>query len=354
MLRRFKYLLAPLVALVLILAGCGDGEEAGGTGGGKSSGNGIAIDDPNAAVLAAFSELNPTTVDISFKLDATADQLAQAMEAELSGDPSEQLMLDLMTQAEMRVVSSDQAMAMEMAIDGSTLFEFRTIAQTIYVRLDVDSVVALANQIDPAAGAELSSQIDMVPAMFGGDPSMSFLGDLLSGGWVSLELPPDSELGGMWESSTEPDQLNADFAAALQQIVDENTSVTAAGEARGGDRFLVEVQVADLLAALQSHPVTAEALELSDPDADIDDILAEMRQEGVSEVWELDVVLIDGNISSIRADMAQMTTELPEGSTLPWLITFNSSPTAPTAPADHTPVPAELLNQMFSGMMAGA
>lgn len=352
--RRFKFVLAPLLALVLILAGCGDGD-GGNSAGGKngSGGDSKAIDDPNAAVLAAFSDIEASTMDITVSLDATGAELAAAMEAELTGDPSEQAILDLLASGEIHMVSSAEGMSMAVAIDGATVFEYRMIDQTVYVRLDTAAAVDLMGSIDPAGAAEMSASLEQLPMMMGGDPSMSFLGDLLNGDWVSLEVPAESALGGLPGTSENPEELDAELAAVIAQIVDENSVVTPAGEARGGDRFLVEVRVADLMTALSSHPLTAEALELSGSGADIDEALAEMRADGVAEVWEIDVVLIDGQLSSVRIDLANLSTEMPEGSSLPVLITLSPSPSAPSAPADHTPVPMVVLEQLMGGMMAG-
>lgn len=349
--RPFKFVLAPLMALALILAGCGD--EAGSAQNGGSGGN-SSTDDPNAAILAAFSNIDATGMDLTVSIDATGAELAAAMEGEMTGDPADQAVLDLLARGEIHMSSTTEGdMAMAVSVDGSVAMELRSIDEVFYIRVDTATLVDLIGSIDPASAAEMNASLAELPMMLGSDPSMSFLGDLLDGGWVSLDLPPDSPLGSLAGPAQDPEQFDAELAEVISQIVDENSKVTEAGEARGGDRYLVEVRMADLMSALATHPATAEALELTASDADLDEILADMEAEGVSEVWELDVVLIDGQLSSIRVDFANLTTDMPEGSTFPLLITLSGSPSAPSAPAEHTPVPPEMLELLMSGMIAG-
>lgn len=346
--RSLKLIMAPLLAMMLILAGCGD--DNGAAGGGNNTNGGSTIDDPNAAVLAAFSEIEASTVDISIKFDATADELRTAFEAEMTGEPAEQAVLEMLTKGEFHLASTDGAGAVALSIDGTNLFEFRVIDEVAYVRVDTNTALDLVRAIDPASAAEMSATLTELPMMLGADPSMSFLGDLIEGNWVSIPLPPESAFGELAAPAQDPEQLDAEVAEALAQIVDENTVVTPAGEARGGDKFLVEVRIADLVEAIAANPVASQVL---DPGADADEMLAEMRAEGVPEVMEIDVVLIDGQLSSVRIDLAHLSPEIPDGATLPMLITVSPSPSAPSAPGEHTPVPVELLEAMFAGAMAG-
>lgn len=331
--------LAALTTLVLLLAGCGDGE-AGAAG----------SDDPYEIVSAAFTGLDTSVTDVSFSLDATAEQLVEAFEVELTGDPAEQAMLDLLAEAELRMAGSEAGMAMSFVLDDATVVETRVIDQVMYLRVDVDAFIDIAASIDPAAAAEMEETLGMLPLVAADDPSLAFLADVVAGGWVSMEVPEDSAYADEWKSGTDPESLDEDVAAAFEQIIDENTVITPDGQARGGDRYIVEVRAADLITALASNPLTAEALDATSDDADPDAVLEEMRAEGLSDIWELDVVIIDGVLSSIRIDFADISTEAPAGASVPFLITFAESPSAPSVPESHTPIDPKLLNEMFLGM----
>jgi hypothetical protein len=336
--RHLTTTIATLVVALLLLGGCGSDSPE------RTRASNL---DPNEAVLAAFNTLDASVMDVSIAIDATPEQLAEAFEADLS-DPADQAMVELLTQASFRMVGAGDDMAMSARLGTATVFEVRSVAGVAYLRADLATAAQVAGRVDPEMGSQVDELIEMLPLLASSDPSLGFIGDLAAGGWLSLEIPEDSEFSGLWESGSNPSQLDAELDAVIEAILDENTVIVADGTARGGDRYLVTVEAARIAAAFAENPLTAEAFGLvgTDPDEIVDQLL----DEGIAPTWELDVVIIDGRVSSIRVDIASLSTDAPEGATLPILISFSASPTAPTAPERHTPIPSELLDEMMSEM----
>lgn len=339
-----RALLAVLLAAVLFLAACGNDDTAGPSI--------EEFDDPADAVLAAFRQVETEATELRVSFDGTAADLAAALEASgepVTDDPSAQMAVDLMAGAEFHMSGAGEDFAMAMILDGDAVFEMRSIGTTIYGRVDVERVIDLIGESDPDAAMELQMAMAIAPMFAMEDPRLGFVTDLLEGNWVSMDVPPDSELGELLDDSESADE---EVLAVLEEIIEANTSVTHTGEARGGERFVVEVDVANALAAIGRNPLAAEALELgSDFDLDADEIARDMAEDGVASTWTFDVVVTDGQVSSMRMDFAELSTEVPDGVRLPILIEFAASPSAPSPPSDHTPIDPALIEEMLEPMM---
>jgi hypothetical protein len=337
--RHLRPFIAALVALLFLAAACG-----------ADDGAGQATNlDPDEAILAAFTELDATLMEVTFALDATADEILSAMEAD-GTDPDDRAMAELLTQARVRVVGAGDDMAVEVLVGTDSMVEMRVVDRVAYLRVDVDAGREVMERIQPGSGAEVDEVLSMLPLLTAGDPRLGFIGDLVGGSWLSLEVPDDSDYAHLWDTGSDPTQLDDELTAVVEAILDENTVITADGTARGGDRYLVQVEVARILTAFSTNPLTAEAFGLVGTDPD--QVLGDMLDEGVAPTWELDVVLVDGRLSSIRVDLAALSTDAPAGATLPVLISFAGSPTAPSAPTDHTPIPSALIEEMMGDLMS--
>lgn len=340
--RHLRAIFASLVAAVLLLGACGDD-----TPGAE------AFDDPEEAVLAAFSSLEADTVELSVRFDGDAAELAEALEAvdDFQDDPASRAMIELMADAEFQMSGAGDDFAMAVVLAGNELAEMRFVANTFYMRVDIDRGLDIMRDIDPEAASEIEMVVAMAPMIAMEDPRLGFVSDLLAGGWVSMELPPEATE--LLESEAQDQALNEELLAVLQEIVADNTEVTHTGQARGGERFVVTVDVATAMATAASNPMAAQGLDITGAGTSAEDMVDEMRAEGLEPTWQFDVVITDGAISSIRMDLAELATDAPEGVSLPILITFSSSPAAPSAPSDHRPIPADLLEEMMGDMMGG-
>ena len=344
--RPLRALIATLLALVLVLAACGNDDAAGPSI--------DEFDDPADAVLAAFSQVEAGATEYRISFDGTAADLATLMEASgepMADDPSTQMALDLMAGAEFQVSGAGDDVAMAMILDGDAVFEMRSIGTTAYGRVDMERIIEIISESDPAAAMEFEMIMGIAPMFAMEDPRLGFITDLLEGNWVSMDVPPDSDFADLYDS-TDGESIDEEVLSVLEEIIEANTSVTQSGEARGGDLFIVEVDVASALAAIGRNPLAADALELgSDFAGDPDEIAREMAEDGLASTWSFDVVITDGQISSMRMDFAELSTEAPEGASLPILIEFASSPSGPSAPSDHTPIDPDLIEELLGPMM---
>jgi hypothetical protein len=342
--RHLRVLLASLAAVVLVLAGCGNDD----------SGGAQSFDDPEEAILAAFNAIDTDSAEMTFSYDGTADDLLATLailDEDFSADePGADAMIALMAGAELRVAANDEDFEMELLVDGTSLMEMRFIGETFYLRLDVDAGIDLIREIDAEAASEVEMMTAFVPFITMEDPRLSFVADLFAGSWISMEVPADSEFGDLLEPQGGADTIDEEVFALIAEIIESNTNITHLGQARGGEHFVVEVDVATTVASIAGNPRAAQALDLTDVATDPDEIIEEMRSEGVASTWEFDVVITNGVVSSIRMDLATLSTDAPAGASLPFLIELSASPSAPSAPSDHTPIPMDLLEEMSSGM----
>ena len=338
-----RAILASLIAGVLLLGACGNDDAP----------SAEDFDDPEEAVLAAFNRLEADTVAIAVSFDGTAAELAVALEAvdDFQDDPASRAAMELMADAELRMSGAGDDFAMAVVLSGDDLAEMRFVSNVFYGRLDIERGVEILRDIDADAAAEIEMVLAMAPMIAMEDPRLGFVSDMLAGQWISMDLPPEAL--DLLESGEQDEGLDEELLAVLQEIVADNTEVVHAGSARGGEQFIVTVDVATAMATAARNPMTAQGLDMSGVSTSPEDMIAEMQAEGIEPTWQFDVVLIDGQISSIRMDFAELATDSPEGVSLPILITFAPSPSAPSAPSDHTPIPAELLEEMMGDMMGG-
>lgn len=344
MIRPLSRRLAALAALLLLAVAAGCGAESGAVG--------AADVDPREAVRAAFAELDPSVLDVSVSVDATADEILTAMDA-TDADGADRAAAELLADAHLHLVGAGDDMALDVGIGESTVTEVRVVDSVLYVRVDPDELRRLVDRVDPDTGAELDGMLGMLALLTEGDPRLGFLADLAGGAWISLDLT-DGVPGGTADDRSATG-LDEELAELLATIVDEHTVVVPEGTARGGERYLVQVETARLLESAAADPRLADALGTAGTDPET--LLDELADGGLAPTWELDVVLIDGRLGSIRVDLASLTAEAPAGATLPVLVSFAATPTPPHAPDSHTPVPTDLLGDLLSetveGMMGG-
>lgn len=345
--RHLRAATACLIAGVMLVAACG---EESGSGGGS-------VDDPEEAVLAAFSAIDTDATEMTITFDGDGAELAAALEALddtfPSDEPATDTMVELMAGAELRASASGEDFAMAVVLDDTSLTEMRVIGSTLYGRIDFDSALALIGDIDPEAASEFEMIVGMAPMIAAEDPRLGFVQDLLEGRWISMEVPDDAEYSDLFDATSDTETIDEQMLSVIEEILSANTAVTHVGDARGGQQFVIEVDVASTMAALARNPMAAQALDLTDTSTDPDELVEEMQSEGMASTWEFDVVVTDGVISSVGMDLATLSTDAPDGVSLPVLIRLSPSPSAPEAPGDHTPIPPELLEELAGDMMGG-
>lgn len=354
-------MLALVFALALIAAACGDDDGDSGGGGGFFGGNGNGTTDNGGNggsegsdddVLAALGSLQGSGYGMTIGLDMSGADLAATMTAmgETVG-PEDEAVFDLLAGAQMSFAGTDDAAEFVLTLDGSTVFEVLAIGTTVYLRMDLDGLVDVAESIEPGAGAQVQGMAQMGPFFAMEDPQLAFIGDFLAGGWVSLEVPEstpfDDEFGINPSAATDidPDEL----LAAFEEVLRGDVEISSIGD----ERYLVEVDVESALRSLAENPDLAELMEL-DP-AEIDEMLAEARAEGVATTWSFEVGLNGGELESIRMDVLTLADDTPDGASLPILITFTPGAEPRSAPSDATPIPPELLTDpsALEGMLGG-
>ncbi|MGY6500804.1 MAG: hypothetical protein ACXIVQ_07950 [Acidimicrobiales bacterium] len=347
-------MLALLFALALIAAACGDddGDSGGGSGffgGGDNGGStdtgggngGGGSTDSDGDVLAAVSSLQGSDAyGMTITFDATGADLIAAMNA--SGEvvtAQDEAIYDLLATAEVRINASDDASEFAISLGGGAVMEVITIGETVYMRMDLDGLASAVDRVEPGAGAEIAGLRQMAPMFSSMDPQLAFISDFVNGDWVSLEAPEstpfDDEFGinpGA-AADVDPDAVLSAFEDVLRGDV-EITSI-------GDERYLVEVDVASALRSIAQDPELSQLMDI-DP-AEVESMLSEAEADGMATTWTFEVGLNNGELQTIRMDLATLATDAPDGATLPILITFTPGVSPPSAPSEHTPIPPELL-----------
>lgn len=336
------------VAGAALLAGCG-----------SSSKGGIPKNaDPRTEFTSALSNTADTDVLTStLKFDATPDQLIAFDKATSSGGGSSMTPTQAQEVADGKLVietKSNDGKPLTSVLPGGgahmdasiafleadkTDAEIRVVGQTVYLRGDLKSLIALGGK--PKVYDNLVAQVSSMPA---------FIRDFVAGKFVSLDTATlktlSAEVGGAAGVQTPTSAQLQQFAATLKADIDRDVTVTKTGSGDKGDHLVLSGQsqalVKDLLGAA----------------AAVEPQLASKIQSSAGKVparqVTLDAYVKDGKLTELSLDLTQFADagKVPSGLHVPVTLTIDQSGGDIAKPDSATPVD---VSQLFAvlGQLGG-
>ena len=218
--------------------------------------------------------------------------------------------------------------------NGSTLVEFRSVADTLYLHGDVRGIYTL---IDKKSGfADLKAQTKSMPP---------FVQAVVNGQWVSLPastLTSLANLGGSDSSSGKGPRLLTE----LRRSIERHATVTKAGTDSRGTHYVLHADTKDLAADLRG------AIQTALPGGAL---LASRLPNDVSrKTVTFDAWVRSGALSQVSLDLVQFSDLHGQNlSTLPLVITFDRTGEDITPPTGATPVDLTQLSTLFGALTGG-
>jgi hypothetical protein len=318
------------VCATLVVAGCGSG-----------SGGPDASDDPKGALVAGISQLGEAdTLTTTLQLDTTPENL-QVL-AGIDGDNLSDANAKAIASAQLVMqTSKDKAFALRGVDNGNTLFELRSVDKVLYLQGDLEGVLDIAGK--PDALADVKAQAAQLP---------SFVQAFVNGDWVSINSEALAGLAGSLgvpSNASPSDEQGPKMLAELRRAVDKDVTVKDLGEEADGEHLRLTGNVKDLATDLQNAvqstvPGGAALSDQFDP------------SDAPNQTITVDAWLQDDALSKLSLDLAQFASdddEVPAGTTLPIVLTFEQAGDAIEAPADATPVDLSQLGSLMGAFGGG-
>lgn len=322
--RGWRTAVATFVAVVGI-AGCG----------GSGSSGGSAKD----GVLTAFDGVaKADRLTTTIRLDTTPADLRSLSRS--SGDTLDPHLASVIAGADVVIesVHGDGGTALDVrgVAGGSTLVEFRSLKDTLYLHGDVRGILTLIGKQSSYAG--LKNQTKTMP---------SFVQAVVNGQWVSLPSSALSSLatlsGGQSSSASTPRLLTE-----LRRSVERHATVSEAGADSRGTHYVLHADTRDLANDLRT------AVQSAVPGGGV--LGSRLPSNVAHKTVSFDVWVRSGAVSQVSVDLLQFddNSKLPSGSTLPLTITFDRTGSDITAPTGVTPVDMTQLGTLFGALTSGA
>jgi hypothetical protein len=326
MARRLSRLTATLAVGATLAAGCG----------GSTSDAPDPSDDPKGALVAGVSNLSDADMlTTTLQLETNADDLQQLASA--SGDDLSNKAADAISSAQLVIqTSKDKTFSLAAVDGGSTLFEVRVVDSDLYLHGDLQAGFELAG--NPHGLDEIQAQAAQLP---------DFVQAFLNGDWVSVDSQALTGLAGSLgvpASASPDDNAGPQLLAELRRTIENDVAVKDLGSDDDGDHLQLTGDTRDLATDLQ------QAIQRTVPGGGA--IAGRMdASETKSRTITVDAWVEDGALSKLSLDLAQFDDkgELPAGTTLPVVLTFEQTGETISAPADATPVDLSQLGPLVSG-----
>ncbi|HEX2294025.1 MAG TPA: hypothetical protein VHN37_01815 [Actinomycetota bacterium] len=218
-------LVAPLVAVALLLGACSDG---GGGGGGADP-----ADDPKQAfsdALEAFGDYEGITLVMTLQADAAA--LAQS---DTPPEAAEAIVNSSFTMSAKGTTPEDSQVQFLVNIDGNEdAVEFRGVDQSFYVRADVRELVETFG----GNMAEIDAFVQQASAQ-----GFDFAEPLVDGEWVGVEGIDElvEQFGGA-QPTPDPEQV-AELTDRMVALLEQNADVTSEGSDDTGEHLVVSFPI---------------------------------------------------------------------------------------------------------------
>lgn len=322
---------AATAGAAVVLAGCG------GSGGGGTPAN------PRTELQASVTHLSDAgTLTTTLRLEATPAELQSI--AKSSGDTLNADTANAISSAQLVIEeqkSGGHTSSSIRAVDGGkTLFELRSVSDTLYLQGDINGILTLAHK--PGALAEFQAHASQLP---------QFVGAFLADKWISLNAGALSALGGQFGAggaSTNPSQ-GPKMLAELKGVLGRDVTVARVGSDSRGDHLRLTGDTRKLAADLRS--TIADSVPGGSA---LTDRLG--TGQVPSKAITLDAWVKDGALTELSLDLAQFAPkgQVPAGTHLPITLTFEQSGAAIAAPAGATPVDLTQLGSLMGALTPGA
>ncbi len=314
-------------AAVLAVIGCG----------GSSTG---AADTPKGELVAGFDHLADSDVlTTTLRLDATATELQEL--AKVGGGKVSDKVAEAVSSARVVMESKgsgdSKAFALRADTNGTTLLELRVVSGSLFLQGDLKSAFALADQ--EKVLTNLQAEAANLPP---------FVQAFVAGNWVSLNKDALSAIAGQSGLGSSTPSAGPQLLDDLRDILDRDVTVTRAGADETGDHLVLtgnpKKLLDDLKSSVQSSVPGGSALgdQLSPSDLPSQDVT-------------LDAWVKGGTLRQLSLDLAQFDDkgELPAGTELPLVLTFEETGADIAAPADATPIDLAQIGSLI-GALTGA
>lgn len=321
--RGWRTAVATIVAVVGI-AGCG----------GSGGGGGSAKDE----VLTGFDGVaKADRLTTTIRLDTSPGDLQSLSRS--SGDTLDPHLASVIAGADVVIesVRGDGGTTLDVrgVAGGSTLVEFRSLEDTLYLHGDVRGILALIGK--KSTYADLKAQSKSMP---------SFVQAVVNGQWVSLPASALTSLaslsGGQSSSGNGPRLLTE-----LRRSVERHVTVSEQGSDSRGTHYVLHADTRDLANDLRT------AIQAAVPGGGV---LSSRLPTNVSHrTVTFDVWVRGGAVSQISINLLQFgdSSKVPSGSVLPLTITFDRTGADITPPSSATPVDMTQLGTLFGALAGG-
>jgi hypothetical protein len=327
-----RKLLAAIAAATLLLAACG-GDDGGGGGGGS----------PEETLTQAVENLSEGGRTLTFSLSSDASSLTAASEGSINEETAAKILdSSLSISANDADDPADAQFAFAANIAGSTDVEFRLVDGTVYLRVDLDSLLDLAG---PEAKAAAQPQIDAAVQQAAAQ-GLDWVEAGASGEWLAFTGATQllEQFGGGLAASPSSEQqaIIDQFAAALT----DSASVTSEGDEDPGEHLVASVEFKELY---DNFLQLAEDLGQAVPTTELPPESEIPEGEMTVDFW-----VSDGQLTQVELDFLQLAQlgdeEIPEGvETLGLRVTIEEFSGDVEAPSGATQVDLAQLIQTFSG-----
>lgn len=309
---------------------------------GSSSGGDEATGTPKEQLVAGISHLGDADVlTTTLSLDTSAEDL-QAV-AKSGGDKLSMSSADAITSAQLVFeTTKDKTFSLRAVDNGTTLFELRVVAKTIYLHGDLESLLDIVGK--PEVLASIRQQTAQMP---------DFVQAFVAGRWISLNSEALSGLigqsGGGSASAAPESTAGPKLLADLRETVGRDITVKDLGSTSDGEHLQLSGDtrklVADLQQAVRTDVPGGAALGDRLNSADVP-----------SRTIVLDAYLDDDRLAKLSLDLAQFDddNELPAGTTLPLVLTFAEEGDEIAAPSDSVPVDLTQLGSLLGALSGGS
>lgn len=316
---------AAAAAAALVLTACG------GSGGSDSS--------PKGELTAGISGLSDSSVlTTTLRLDTTSTEL-QAF-ARASGSTLDAGAADAITSARIVLENKRQdghsAFALTGLADDDALIELRVVNDTIYLHGDLKGILELVHK--RKLYANLRAETAQMP---------SFVQAAIDGKWVSLNAGALAGLAGGGASSSSAAK-GPKLLADLKDIVDRDVTVIRSGSDSRGDHLVLSGDLAKIAQDLKT------SISTSMPGGAV---LSQRLPAGQVEhrTVKVDAWVDDGALTELSIDLVQFADkgDVPAGSSLPLVLSFDRSGDDITAPSGAVPVDLTQLGALAGALTGG-
>lgn len=328
-----RKLIATIAAATMVMAACG-GDGGGGNGGGS----------PKETLSSAVENLGSGGHTVTVSVDSDTASLSALSEGSLTEENAQKILdSSLSISSNGADDPADAEFSMVANVAGNEDVEIRFVDGTLYLRVDVDSLLDLAGPENKAAAqAQLNAFVQQAKAS-----GLDFLEPAVQGEWIAFTgINALLEQMGAASPSAEEQAVINQFTEA----VTKDATVTSEGDEDAGEHLVATANLRDLY-----DNIVSLAKELGQGATDLPADNSQVPDQDVS----VDFWVADGNLTQVEFDFAQLKdikdAEIPEGvDKFGILLQIEDFDGGVEVPSGATEVDLAQLIQMFTGGLGGS